>query len=161
MPKEKLPGICGIVKIRQASFLHSAPGRSGSAAGGGSLYLKVDAGHIRNASLLRSACDRHGFLQTVCPEACHASSRYAFNPARPSSVTGLSQRMDLKWIRHKMLFGISSPSYARITTPRNDRCSTRALSSASGMATTQRLARSKIMPVSVSPPERNTPTTCT
>jgi len=39
MQKEKLPGICGIVKIRQASFLHSAPGRSGSAAGCCSFYL--------------------------------------------------------------------------------------------------------------------------
>ena len=35
----------------------------------------------------------------------YSSSLYAFSPARPSSVTGLSQRMDLKWSRHRMLFG--------------------------------------------------------
>ena len=41
----------------------------------------------------------------------YSSSLYAFSPARPSSVTGLSQRMDLKWSRHRTV------SYTHLTLP--------------------------------------------
>ena len=100
-----------------ANSFHSAPGRSGSMTGCCSFYLKVNAGHIHGTSFCCERHDRHGFLQTVCPEA---SCFLTVTPSIHAAFFGSerAQRMDQNGSGTSMLWNILLPQMREDPTPR-------------------------------------------